>query len=415
MGADRYLMKLAYLTTFYPDYLKAFYSVRRELSGRSFIEQYKAIIEDSFHLAGAWPQGLSPLGYDVLEVFADVKPLQQAWAKENGVAWPGVGWPTAVALAQLRQFQPDILLLDNTILFDGSWLAQLRAECPSLRLVIGFSSSPSRDLGTLQRCDAVISSIRPLVESFRRAGCRAHYLRHGFNQSILSRLPPRAPVVEEMFFAGSIVRASGYHFERERLLETLVEKVPLAWYCPQRDIPRMRDFLETALRRGLYVLLASLRALGLSQETLSRLPKIGRAAGWTSLPENRTSPKLKPYMRPAIFGMEMMTAFRHSALALNHHGEVAGGMTNNIRVFEATGAGSCLLTDWTSDLADFFEPDREVVAYRSAEECGEKARWLLGHPREREAIALAGQERTLRDHSYSQRGIELDRIIRQSL
>jgi spore maturation protein CgeB len=43
----------------------------------------------------------------------------------------------------------------------------------------------------------------------------------------------------------------------------------------------------------------------------------------------------------------------------------------------------------------------------------EKARWLLDHPREREAIALAGQARTLRDHTYIKRAAELDLIIRE--
>jgi spore maturation protein CgeB len=39
----------------------------------------------------------------------------------------------------------------------------------------------------------------------------------------------------------------------------------------------------------------------------------------------------------------------------------------------------------------------------------------LEHPQEREAIAQAGQARTLKDHTFDQRAIELDYIIRREL
>ena len=62
-----------------------------------------------------------------------------------------------------------------------------------------------------------------------------------------------------------------------------------------------------------------------------------------------------------------------------------------------------------------FEPDTEVVTYRDAEECAEKARYLLEHEAERRAIAQAGQRRTLRDHTYTQRADQLHQIIRSYL
>jgi spore maturation protein CgeB len=58
-----------------------------------------------------------------------------------------------------------------------------------------------------------------------------------------------------------------------------------------------------------------------------------------------------------------------------------------------------------------FEPDREVVAYRSAEECREQIRYYLEHPGQCEQIARAGQQRTCRDHSYRKRMEELAEMI----
>jgi spore maturation protein CgeB len=72
-----------------------------------------------------------------------------------------------------------------------------------------------------------------------------------------------------------------------------------------------------------------------------------------------------------------------------------------MRLFEATGAGTCLLTDWKENLKDFFELDKEVSVFKSNEECLEKILYLLEHEDERKAIAQAGQKRTLTEYSYN--------------
>jgi len=62
-----------------------------------------------------------------------------------------------------------------------------------------------------------------------------------------------------------------------------------------------------------------------------------------------------------------------------------------------------------------FEPGKEVVTYHNAEECAELIQYYLEHHEEREAIARAGQERTLREHTYYQRMQELVDIVRKYL
>ena len=83
-----------------------------------------------------------------------------------------------------------------------------------------------------------------------------------------------------------------------------------------------------------------------------------------------------------------------------------------MRLYEATGVGSLLLTDEGSNLAELFEPGREVVTYAGVDELVEKARHYLAHEDERRAIAAAGQARTLRDHTYELRMRELAEILR---
>ena len=86
---------------------------------------------------------------------------------------------------------------------------------------------------------------------------------------------------------------------------------------------------------------------------------------------------------------------------------------NNMRLYEATGVGSLLVTDAKQNLAELFEPGREVVAYCDADDLVEQARHYLAHEDERRAIAAAGQARTLRDHTYAVRMRELAPMLEE--
>ncbi len=82
-----------------------------------------------------------------------------------------------------------------------------------------------------------------------------------------------------------------------------------------------------------------------------------------------------------------------------------------MRLFEATGIGAFLLTDAKPDLGELFEPGREVATYRHAAEAAERIRHYLAHPEERDAIARAGQRRTLAEHTYARRAEQLVEIL----
>jgi glycosyltransferase involved in cell wall biosynthesis len=119
--------------------------------------------------------------------------------------------------------------------------------------------------------------------------------------------------------------------------------------------------------------------------------------------------------RPPLFGLDMFRQLSASRVALNTHIDISTHSASNMRLFEATGVGTCLLTDWKENLGELFEPDAEVVAYRDAEECIEKVKYLLRHDARRRDIAAAGQRRTLRDHTFESRAALIDDIIREEL
>jgi len=145
------------------------------------------------------------------------------------------------------------------------------------------------------------------------------------------------------------------------------------------------------------------------------MPILGRAARRSQAPLMPVDLKLRPLIKPPFFGLEMYQALKDSRITLNIHADSSPTHASNMRLFEATGVGSCLVTDWKENISGLFEPGRELITYKSAGECIEKIKWLLKHPAEREAIARAGQARTLKDHTYARRGKQFIEIIRKEM
>jgi spore maturation protein CgeB len=81
------------------------------------------------------------------------------------------------------------------------------------------------------------------------------------------------------------------------------------------------------------------------------------------------------------------------------------------RVFEVTGCGGLLLTEYAPGLEKHYRLGEEIVSFRGRRDMLKKVRWLLRHQAEREAIARAGLHRTLRDHTYEMRLTEMLRLV----
>jgi spore maturation protein CgeB len=130
----------------------------------------------------------------------------------------------------------------------------------------------------------------------------------------------------------------------------------------------------------------------------------------STLNENYTGPEATALLQnhpgrfhDSVLGLEYFKILSRSRINLNKHIDCAGIHAGNIRLFEATGMGACLVTDWKENMPEMFESDAEVITYRSPEECAEKVRYLLDNQDQLQHIASAGQRRTLRDHTYQRR------------
>jgi spore maturation protein CgeB len=85
------------------------------------------------------------------------------------------------------------------------------------------------------------------------------------------------------------------------------------------------------------------------------------------------------------------------------------GFSPPTRVFEAAGAGACLITDEWAGIAQFFAPGKEILPAASAEQVVDWLRRFDGA--EAAEIGSAMRRRALQDHTYALRTAQLDKIL----
>ena len=112
-------------------------------------------------------------------------------------------------------------------------------------------------------------------------------------------------------------------------------------------------------------------------------------------------------------GLEMLQIYRDSKIVFNDYGEIADGMGVNQRIFEVLGVGSFLLTRKADNLEETF-PKGLFEVFTDEKDCLDKINYFLRNEKEREEIAAAGQQHVLKNYSYKDLAVEIDKVLREN-
>ncbi|MBD5396476.1 MAG: glycosyltransferase [Lachnospiraceae bacterium] len=84
-----------------------------------------------------------------------------------------------------------------------------------------------------------------------------------------------------------------------------------------------------------------------------------------------------------------------------------------LRIFDIMGCGGFLMTNYQSELQEYFEIGTDLEAYSCTEELVEKCAYYLTHEEERRQIAQNGYEKVCAQHTYPHRIREMIQCITQ--
>jgi spore maturation protein CgeB len=129
-------------------------------------------------------------------------------------------------------------------------------------------------------------------------------------------------------------------------------------------------------------------------------------AGW----ETRRLPANVAYL--GHVGTADHNAFNVTPLAVlnvTRDSMVENGWSPPTRVFEAAGAGACLVTDVWQGIEEFLEPGVEVLLARNGHDVAAHVEGLSAGTAAK--IGAAARERVLRDHTYAQRAEQVEALL----
>lgn len=360
-------MKILFVHTYYPEFLADLYARKAELAALDYQAQSAHVFGEMFSIADACSHGMREIGVDAREVICNADPLQTAWARSNDLTLVENVHDRRrqILAAQIDDYRPDILYVFEWSPLGDDFLREMKRR---VRLVVGQIASPLPDNRTFVAYDLMVSSYPPIVDHFNASGSRGVYLPLAFDARVLKKISP-GPKKYDVTFVGGFAPS---HPDRAEWLETLLERINVAIF----------------------------------------------GYGIERVPQN--SP-VHDHYHGELWALPMYETIQRSRITLNLHARIEVGgqphrrFANNMRLYEATGVGTCLVTEAMPNLGDFFQPDVEVATFADFRDCAVTVEQLLRDENRRQRIAAAGQQKTLAKHTYPLRMAQLADALRQHL
>lgn len=248
----------------------------------------------------------------------------------------------------IEYFNPDFLYLHEAYFYTPEFVKNAKKNAKNLKKVVGWNCA----VGSVNlyhnmiELDHVFTCADDIHQNMISAGIKSHMLGHSFDSAVLKNIKKRDKKYN-VVFTGSIGATKKSRFEVLQALEK--SDIEIDIYCPNH---KAQEFFK------------------------------------------------KPFLAPK-WGVEMYQLLMDSKIIVNIHAETSHAC--NMRLYETTGVGSCLLTDNLLGLDDIFGIDREVVSFKNPYEAIEKIDFYLNNDKLREEIAKASQKKTLENYTHEDR------------
>lgn len=376
-------MTVLMLTKYYPQYLSYFYEKNPSVIDLPFEEHGNKIFDDHF----AWPADLSRYmnqqGIQTEFIIANAEVLQKKWAEENNFrAYSKKGWEKEIVMEQIKRFQPDVLWIDSIFDYFGDFVKKALHYCKKAITWVSCATPKNLDVSGFK---ILITSHPDMLKDLQHLFDDIIITKPGFDPEILKKIGP-VKKKNDVTFVGGITPA---HAKRANILAYLIKNgVDLKVFGYIHEQPGLG--LQNAL-------LSAAGHILKCQDFRKGIDVLKHTFIQTDYQRNVEI--IKSVHQGPIFGLDMYRTLAASRITINVHIDVAGDYSGNMRMFETTGIGTCLVTEYTKDIREMFEPDKEILTYKSKEELLDIIQKMLTQKEKIEQIAEDGQKRTLRSHT----------------
>lgn len=358
-------MKFLQLQPVYDSLLAEVYRKNKDLSSQSYDFQLNKILTENFSSSHYLVDEMNALGLEARVVFPNAISLQQQWGSENNIVTKNV------LVEQINQFDPDIIYIVGAIgILDSSIIRCLKRKP---KVIIGWLGSSIPFKTDWSEFDCILSGLPKLRSSALNLGAKNSFEFYpGMPLNIFEHFPKPNDIPKyDIVFVGQ---------------------------CNQIQHARRAEYLTLLAKKELNF------GLFLSGDT-SHLPSIVQNLD--------NGPR---------FGFDMLKTIHDSKISFDCRAkhsfedeDIGCDHTVNMRIFESTAVGSLLITEEYLNLHQLFEPEKDIITFKSGSDLLEKIFYYLKEHDLRQEISLEGKKTCLEKHNLRSRAADFLCIVDELL
>jgi len=275
--------------------------------------------------------------------------MQEKWALKQGLSFNN-DWQHKVLGAQIEEHSPDVVYTNNP-----SWYSKHNKLLPDVRLKVAWRAAPVSENDDFSSFQLGLSYASHYLDLLKSKGVKnTELLQFSFDTTLKDRLAVDEEDID-ICFVGRYIKMFS---KRNQLLKDI--------YRTYKGKYNIRFHLLTGRRlKGLV----------------------------PDLPFGLLSVYRKP-----VFLDDLLNVFLRSKIIINAHSNIAGNFKGNMRVFEALGTGSFMLSD-EGNYPDNIVAGKHFAAYNDNIELIEKIGYYMKNESERKFIANNGLQTISNNYS----------------
>jgi spore maturation protein CgeB len=388
-------MKIAFLDSIYPEHVEQVYKENPNLKNNSSEEQVEFIRWHALSSYVRWFEILENRGFETCTFNSNLNSVNFTWAKENNYKNCSNNNIWRIGIEKIKRFNPDmIFVFTPSTYIENNFLTELVESLNTKPKLVAWYGANCGSEKIFRYFSLTLSNSKQLVQSLREKEINSEYLQHSFDPIILDNIQSPKKKINKTVFFGNLDYSSDDFQPRTELLQEIASKTKSIDIYGALKKPTLTERFKNKY-------LDTRHEFSKSVSNFIPLQKLQYWSDKNNLPTRSLSIKANfaRRVKAPLYGKEMLQKLSKYKIALNYHNAHTGNYACNMRLFEATGLGCCLLTDNKSDLKDFFTPEKEVITYNNLDELEENINYLIKNPKICNEISKLGQKRCLQNHS----------------
>jgi spore maturation protein CgeB len=338
-----------------------------------------------------------------LEFINNLPEIALKWAEENHYSPKSSSDIMDIGDEMIKRFKPDIIFVFAPLTYvKNNFLNELISSLSKKPKLIAWYGANCGDENIFRFFDLTLSNSKNLVNSLKEKGIKADFLQHAFDPIILEKVNTTSAKKNRIVFFGNLDLKSNDFRDRTEFIYQISKEIPSFDIFAEFNRPNLSARAKYSLLRKRSMLAGILKDYFDSNKLKYWADRCNLPASPWELPRG-----LATITKGAVYGHKMLYKLNSYKIAFNFHNKHTGDCSCNMRIFEATGLGCCLLTDHKSNISSLFELDREVITYKTKNEAIAKANYLLENPVIAKEIGLAGQRKVLSKYTTK---IQIDNL-----